>query len=200
MSIRLLRQVGLVIGLGVMLSACSSVNPPQSRLPEMSFRQAAPYRLNVARVEVVSQFTPVAQPPHIEYDMPVAPENAVKRWVQDRLQPVGRTGTLRVVIRNASAVEVPLKTDTGFTGMFKKEQASRIDMAVDVALQMLDDRQFVVAEVTGQAAASHTTLEGQKLNERDRLLYDMVQGMVNDMNSQVDPNIQAIFRQWLGAY
>lgn len=200
MSIRLLRQVGLVIGLGVMLSACSSVNPPPSRLPELSFSQFAPYRLNVGRIEVVSQFQPVAQAPHIEYDMPVAPENAIKRWVQDRMQPVGRTGTLRVVIRDASAIETALKTDTGFTGMFKKEQASRIDMTADIALQMLDDRQFVIAEVSGQAAASHTTLEGQKLNDRDRLLYDMVVQLITNLNSQVDPNIQANFRQWLGAY
>ncbi len=73
-------------------------------------------------------------------------------------------------------------------------------MTADIALQMLDDRQFVIAEVSGQAAASHTTLEGQKLNDRDRLLYDMVVQLITNLNSQVDPNIQANFRQWLGAY
>jgi hypothetical protein len=66
-------------------------------------------------------------------------------------------------------------------------------MSVDVALQMLDDHQYVVSEVTGNQARSHTELEGQKLNERDRLLYDMVQDLVTGLSKEIDPNIRATF-------
>lgn len=199
MFTRPLRHLALAIGLGLAVAACSSVNPPMQRLPEMSFRHLAPIQLDVGRIEVVSEFQSSGQPPHIEYDMPVNPENAVKRWVQDHLQPVGRTGTLRVVIHDATATESPLKTDTGFTGMFKKEQAARLAMSVDVALQMLDERQFVTAEVTGKVARTRTTPEGQKLNERDRVLYDMVEDLMKGFNDDVDPNIHATFGPWLGA-
>ncbi len=199
MSFRSLRHLALIVGLGSLLAACSSASPPMRRFPEMTFRNVPPVQLDVGRIEVVSQYQPPAEAPHIEFDMPVSPEAALKRWVQDRLQPVGRTGILRVVIRDASATETPLKTDKSFTGLFKKEQDADVVMSVDVALQMLDDHQFVVAEVTGKQSRSHTELEGQKLNERDKLLYDMVEDLLKGFNTEVDGNIRTTFGPWLGA-
>lgn len=197
MFFRPLRQFALILAVGGAVTACSSVNPPMQRFPEMTFRNQPPIQLDVGRVEIVAEYQAPTQPPHIEYDMPVSPENAVRRWVQDRLKPIGRNGILRVVIRNASATETPLKTDQGFTGMFKKEQAARVEMSVDVALQMLDDRQFVAAEVTGNQSRSSTEPEGQKLNERDKLLYDMVEDLMQGLNSQLDGNIKSTFGPWL---
>jgi hypothetical protein len=195
-----LRHLALIIGFCALVAGCSTSSPPMKRFPELTFRNLPPVQLDVGRVEVVSQYQPPAQAPHIEYDMPVAPEAAVKRWVQDRLQPIGRTGTLRVVIRDASAIETPLKTDTGIKGMFTKEQAADVTMSVDVALQMLDDHQFVVAEVTGKQSRSHTETEGMKLNERDRLLYDMVEDLMKGFNTEVDGDIRATFGPWLGTH
>jgi len=91
-----------------------------------------------------------------------------------------------------------LKTDQGFTGLFKKEQAARVNMVLDVSLQMLDDHQMPVAEVSAHAERERTRPEGQKLNERDKLLYDMVEELMAAYNSQVDPNIGQNFHNWLG--
>src|SRR5579859_208531 len=126
------RLAGICFGLGLALSACSSSPPPMPRLPEMTFLHKPPIRLNIARVEVVSEYTAPTVRPNIEYDMPVSPETALRKWVQDRLKPVGKSGILRVVIHNASATETPLATDMGISGMFKKEQSARVDETLDV--------------------------------------------------------------------
>jgi hypothetical protein len=183
----------------ILLSACAASPPPPLKLPGMSFTQSAPFQLDIARIEVVDEYKAPASEPHIEYDMPVSPESALRDWVRDQLKAVGRRGTLRVLIRNASATETPLKTDQGFTGMFKKEQAARIDLNLDVALQMLDDQQFVIAEVTGKASRSDTEPEGQKLNDRDRRLYDLTYDLVKGFGQEVTPNIPSAFARWLGA-
>lgn len=194
-----LSSLTMSLGAVVLLSACSAAPPPVQKLPDMSFAQSAPFQLDVARIEVVADYKAPAAAPHIEYDMPVSPENALRDWVRDRLRAVGRKGTLRVLIRNASAIETPLKTDQGFTGMFKKEQAAQVDLNLDVALQMLDEQQFVIAEVTGKASRSDTEPEGQKLNERDRRLYDLTYDLVKGFGQEVTPNIPTAFARWLGA-
>lgn len=191
------RLMGVFFGLGLALSACSSPPPPVQRLPEMSFLYKAPIRLNIARVEVVSEYSAPAQHPNIEYDMPVSPENAVRRWAQDRLKPVGKQGILRIVIKKASATENALQTDLGFSGMFKKEQQARVDETLEVTLQMLDDHQFTVADVTGKSFRSRTEPEGQKLNERDQLLYDMTYDLVRGFDDEVDSNIRSGFANWI---
>jgi len=198
MFLRTLRHFALVAGLGLALAGCANPNPPMQRFPQMTFSNLPAYSLDVGRIEVVSEFQSDGKYPHIEYDMPVSPENALKRWVQDRLRPTGRTGTLRVLIHDATATEVALKTDQSFAGMFKKEQAARVNMVVDVSLQMLDVHQFVVAEVNSRAERERSRPEGQKLNERDKLLYDMVEDLMMGFNSQVDPNIGQSFNRWLG--
>lgn len=195
--IRASRLVGLFFGLGFVLSACSSSSPQIQRLPEMSFLYKPPIRLNIARVEVVSEYSAPAQRPNIEYDMPVSPENAVRRWAQDRLKATGKQGILRVVIKKASATETPLQQDLGFSGMFKKEQKARVDENLEVTLQMLDDHQFTVADVTGKAFRSRTEPEDQKPAERDQLLYDMTYDLVRGFDDEVDSNIKSGFANWI---
>lgn len=196
MDRRWTRVVGVCFGLGLMLSGCSSP-PPIQRLPEMTFLYKPPIRLNIARVEVVSEYKAPTVRPNIEYDMPVSPEAAVRKWAQDRLKPVGTTGILRVVIHKASATETPLQTDQGLSGMFKKEQAARVDENLDVTLQMLDEHQFTIADVSGKAFRSRTEPEDQKLNQRDQLLYDMTYDLVRGFDDEVDPNIRTGFSKWV---
>jgi len=191
------RLVGVGFGVCLALSACSSPPPPTQRLPDMTFLYKPPIRLNIARVEVVNEYTAPAARPNIEYDMPVSPEKAIRHWAQDRLKPVGKEGILRVVIHKAQATETPLATDLSVGGMFKKEQAARVDETVDVTLQMLDEHQFTVADVTGKSFRSRTEPEGQKLNERDQLLYDMTYDLVRGFDEEVDPNIRTSFANWI---
>lgn len=188
----------IAIGLLFALCACSSVNPPAPRMPQMTFANLQALQLDVARVEIVSKYQPPAQAPHIEYDMPVSPENAIKRWVQDRLQPVGKSGTLRVTILDAQATDNPLKVDTGVKSLFEKQQVSRVDVSVEVLLQILDERQFPVAEASAKASRSRTMPEGLKLNERDSILYDLVEATMLEFNTNMDPYMRTSFARWTG--
>jgi len=190
-------RILLSLAFAAIVAACSSP-PPPLRLPDMTFTQSAPWRFDVARIEVVNQYSAPTEPPHIEYDMPVSPEHAVRNWVRDRLKAVGSSGVMRVVIRNASATETPLATDKGIKGMFTKEQAANVELNLDVAIQILDERQFVVAEVSGRASRSRTEPEGQKLNERDKLLYDLTYDLLRGFNEGVASDIPATFSRWMG--
>jgi hypothetical protein len=186
-----------ILAIGLTLAACANKPPPSDRFPPVSFADQKPYVFNVARVEIVSQYVSSSKPPHIELDMPVSPENAMKRWVEDRIKPVGTSGVLRVVIKNASATETALPRDPNASQLFNTEQTSRIDMGLNIALQILDERQFVKAEVTGQAGRSRTLPEGIKLNQRDKILYDMVVDMVKGLGTQIDPQIESTLQPYM---
>ena len=119
------------------------------------------------------------------------------RWAQERLRPVGRIGSARVVIKDARVVEVALKTDKSFTGMFKEEQAERYDAVLDVAIQILDERHMPVADVLARATRSRTVPEGVSLNERDRVLHDVTESLVRDIDSQMDGLIRSYLGRWV---
>ena len=129
--------------------------------------------------------------------MPVSPEGAIQRWAQDRLKPVGRVGSARVVIKDAKVVEVPLAIDKGLAGAFKKEQELRYDAALSVALQILDARGMVQGETVAQATRSRTVAEGITLNERDRALYDISESLARDIDQQMAQLIQSYLGRWV---
>jgi hypothetical protein len=193
-----IRSLFLGASITLLVAGCAGNPPPALTFPPISFSQEAPIKLDVARIEVVSQFKPPAERPHIEYDMPVSPETAVRRWATDRLRAVGHDNVLRVLIKDATATETPVKTEKGLAASFKDQTNADVAMNIDIALQVLDQDQYVVSEVTYQTARSHTEIEGMKLNDRDQLLYDMVNDMARSMDHDIKPNIDNTFGRWLG--
>lgn len=195
MSLRRSRVV-MALACVLALAACET-KPVVQKLPEISFADRVPFRLDVGQLEIVPEYVSPGKRPNIEHLMPVSPENATVRWAQDRLRPVGRTGYARVVIRDARVVEVPLQTDKSFSGMFKDEQAVRFDGSLDVAIQILDERHLPVADVVARATRTKSVAEGASLNDRDRVLYEITDSMIRDIDTQMDGLIRTYLSRWV---
>ena len=178
------------------LAACES-KPVIQNMPELSFADKRPFQLNVGQLEIVPEYVPSGRKPNVEHLMALSPEGATVRWAQDRLRPMGRSGFARVLIKDAKVVEVPLKTDSGFTGMFKEQQAERYDGSLDVAIQILDERHFPIADVIARATRSQTISEGATLNERDRVLYELSEGLIRDIDNQMESLIRSYLSRWV---
>ncbi|MGE5545600.1 MAG: hypothetical protein ACM33T_01785 [Solirubrobacterales bacterium] len=196
----LARTSRLVMALAAVLAvtACQS-KPPVQRLPEISFANKRPISLNVAELRIDPQYQSPGRKPNIEHLMPVSPEAATVRWAQDRLKPMGGvgSGTARVVISDAKVVEVPLKTDKGITGLFKEEQAERYEGSLEVAVQILDQRQFPIADVVARATRARSVPEGISLNERDRVMHELTEALITDIDAQMDGLIRSYLGRWV---
>ncbi len=192
------RKLGATLAalLALALAGCE-VPSPEQKLPQLSYSHLAPYRLNVGRVEIASEYQSPMRDPHVEHVMPVSPEAAIKRWAQDRLRPVGTTGAVRVVIRDARVVEVPLQVDRGIGGLFKSEQAQRYDANVELVLQALDERNMPKNEIVARTQRSRTVTEGITLNQRDRIWFDLVDDMMKDLSAQLDSLIPQYFNEYI---
>lgn len=188
------RLAAVVLALAV--AACD-MPAPQQQMPQLTYSHLKAFRLDVGRLELVDEYRPPLRAPNVEHLMPVSPEAAAKRWAQDRLQPMGRAGTARFIIRNAAVTETPLKVDAGVSGLFKKQQETRYEASLEVVFQILDERQFPKSEVVARAARSRTVPEGITLNDRDRVWYDMVEALVQDINQQMDGLVGQYMAPWL---
>jgi len=186
----------LALAAAVALAACES-KPVQQKLPEISFADKRPITLDVGQLEIVSEYQSPARAPNYEHLMPVSPEAAAIRWSKDRLKPMGRTGFARVVIKDASVIKSDLKTDKGFTGMFKDEQAERYEGKLDVQVQILDARHLPVADVMARASRVRSLPEGVTVNERDKALYEITQSLITDVDSQLDGLIRTYLARWM---
>jgi hypothetical protein len=179
----------------VVLSGCSG-EPPPREFAEITFTNLPKIQLEVARIEIVDEYSPPFAAPNVEHKMPVPPAAAARRWAQDRLQAVGTSGRAVVKIRDAHVTETLLKKSTGLTGAFTTEQGARYDSAVAVTVEVRNDRGVQEAAAEGAASRSQTVPENISPNRLDEVWYEMVETLMHDMNAELERNM----RQFMGRF
>lgn len=188
------RRLVLAAGLAVLtLSACQST--PQRPAPRpIDFSNFGPIQLSGGGVDVVNAYRPVGTN-HVEDRSAVPPAEAVRRWASERLQAAGGPGRVRVTIKDASIVEVPLPRTQGVKGYFTTDQAQRYDgrLEVEVAGEIPDTgvgstafRGMTKAVVT----YSTTVAENVSLADREATFLDITRRMVEDLNGRLDAGIR----------
>lgn len=184
--LRLLPSTAALAG-ALLLSACQPPEPPPVRLPELSFAQYGPIVFDVARIDMVDRREqPSGGAARIESQAPVPPADAVRRWAQDRLRAEGTTGTLTVVIKDASITETPLPKTGGIRGTFTTDQSARFDGRIDVELVAEDRGRRYQGFTTATATRSTTMPENASLDQRDRILRKLVEDMMQDVNYRLE--------------
>ncbi len=181
------------------LAACET--PPSAKsAPTMSFAHQAPFNLAVAQIDVTSSYKSPLKEPNVEHLMsPVpSPEAAARIWAKDRLKAAGN-GDFRAEMRilNAPVIETSLKTDKGFSGMFKKEQSARYDAALAVEIVIRDGRGMAVASAEAKATRSQTVGEEVSLNQRDQIWFEMIEALMKDINIRLEDNIRTYMASYL---
>jgi len=182
-----MRRIPLSLGLafGLALAACQAPVPAPPITP-IGFAQYAPIAFDVGQVLVENRYAAPMGPPHVEHLAPTPPEQALRRWVADRLRAAGRDGLLRVVVRDARIVEVPLQTTQGLQGRFRTEQAARFDGRMEVELVGEGPGRRFQGSTVAVVERSVTIPEDASPYVRERALNDVVAEMMRDLNYRLE--------------
>lgn len=193
-TIRFRRYIGA--GLVALALAACQTPPPVQRLPELTFGHLDRLNLDVAAIEVVSEYRSPMKAPHVEHLFPTPPQTALERWAADRLEAAGRQGIARFVIQNAQATATPLAFDKGLAGAFTKEQSVRYEASVEAFLEIVDERGFRKGFSSARASRTRTMPEDATLNERDKAWFELTEAVMQDFNAEIEKNV----RQYLGGF
>ncbi len=188
----------VLISTGFVLAGCSTPATVQT-LPEMSFVHLGALNFNVEKVEIDNRYKPSSDGNHVEDRFATSPVVAIRTWAQDRLKPVGTagSGTLRVIVNDASVKETDLKLDKSLKGTFTKQQSNRYDLNLDVALEILDASGKPVGFSAAKAFRSITTGEDMSLNDREKRWFEMTEKSMDDFNNEMESNIRRYLAGWL---
>ncbi len=183
-----------LLGLVSSLGACETPVQMQ-KLPQLTFAHLSPLRLNVARIDVVSEYRPPLRAPNVEHLFPTPPLTAMKQWAKDRLRAVGRSGSARLVITKASAIETALAVQTGLKAVFTKQQTQRYDLVIEARLEVSGPGGS--GTTSAHATRFSTVREDASINEREKIWFDLTEALVNDFDKVMEKNIRRHLRAWL---
>ena len=181
--------------LALLALALVSCKTPTSRqnYPDITFQHLQPFRLDVARVQIVDGYQPDPVD-DIGSQFPEAPAAVARQWAQDRLLAVGQQGQATYTITLVQATQTPLKRSTGVTGMTHKDQSDRYDLSITVNLEVQSGGKQ--GAVTAAAARTQTVREDMTLNQREGVLFNLLDVTMKDVNAQMEKLIP----QYLGEF
>jgi hypothetical protein len=180
----MLRTLIVVMLAGLAITACRSTVVPPGFQP-ISFADKPPINLDVGRIDVVRMYVPPGRPPNVEHLFPVDLSLQAERWARDRLRPVGVGGQARVIVKQASVVEVPLQRTTGVRGALTTDQSERYDATMEIEVEVVhaDGRRGVVSSRTNQ---SRSVSESVSVQQRETVWYELTEKMIRELDVSLE--------------
>lgn len=172
--------------------ACSS-SYETFRPPPLDFSGRPPLRLAVERVTVQSAYRPRDAAPYVDNLMPLKPEDAIRQMLEARLVAAGGPGAVQAVILDASVKEEELETQSGLRGFFTTEPAARLEGRFQVQVDRLSATGEVVRSVSTAVTRTASIPEDVGYAERQRIGYELVRDLVQDLDEGLTTNVRANF-------
>ena len=183
------------LALGLALLAGCETQVPAQRLPDLTFAHLPPLNLAVQRIETTSRFVPTLRAPNVEHTFPVPPARALETWANQRLKAAGGGAQARFTILDAAVTETKLARDTSMRGTFTKQQSERYDARVEVTVEIQDGTRRGTATAIGSRWT--TVGEDVSLNERERIKFNLIEGLMKDFDAELEKNIRQHLASWL---
>jgi hypothetical protein len=184
---------GLIAALaGGLLAACSS-SYETFRPPPLDFSDQAPLRLAVETVAVQSAYRPRDAAPYVDNVMPLKPEDAIRKMLEARLVAAGGSGTIQAVILDASVKEEEIETQSGLRGFFTTEPAARLEGRFQVQIDRLTATGAVLRSVSTAVTRTASIPENVGYAERQKIGYELVRDLVEDLDEALTSNVRANF-------
>jgi hypothetical protein len=184
-------RAALLIVLGA-LGACTG-DYQTFEPPPLDFSDRPPLDLAVERVAIDSAYRPAGEPPYVDHLMRVSPEAATRALLMQRLRAVGGVDRLQAVILDAAVEEETLEPATGLRGYLTTEAAARLHGRLKVRIDRLDPGGSVTGSVSTAVERTRAIPENVGYAERERIGYELVLALVDDLDAGLVANIRESF-------
>jgi hypothetical protein len=190
---RVLKAIGRPACLALLALAAAGCQMPPTKqaFPALTYAHKGQIAFNVGRIEVVSRYISPMQAPNVEHLAPVPPAQALMQWGHDRLRADGGPGLVRFTVTEAKIVDVPLPIEGGVRGSFTRQQSDRFIETLAAEIAVLDDQGNQKGFVRASTERSRTVAEGTPPAERDKVLFELTEAAMNDMNANLEQAIRA---------
>ena len=190
---RILIWISSIIILSALLTACGT-KVTRTTTPEFSYLHLPKLNVLVSEIQVVQNTELTFKEANIEHLFPMPISSAVRRWGNHRLVPEGNSKkVMRVIIEEARATALNLKTNEGLKALFTNEQEVQIDAKLNVKIEIIDETNSVEAFTRVQVTRSRTIPESSSVEERDKIYSELTMVLMNDFNATQEQKFRRFF-------
>jgi hypothetical protein len=176
----------------LLLTACAG-DYETFQPPPLDLRGQPVLRFAVDQIAIESAYRPAGAPPYVDHTFALTPEAGLRSYLEQKLQATGGPGQLKAVIIDASVAEEALQTQEGVRGLLTEEPGARFEGRVRVRVERYDGAGNSLGSVSTAATRSRSLPEDIGYAERQRIGYELVQDLVNDLAIGLAVNLRGTY-------
>jgi len=176
----------ILTGSLVALGGCET--PAPAAIPTLTFAHLEQIRFDAATIEIIDEYRPTLAAPNVDHLFPTSPAQAARDWAAARIGAGGSTGSVRVIIQNASVVQINLPVRKGVEGLFFNEQDVRYEAILEMSIEYRRGL-LVTSSVRTEVMRSRTASESMSVNERSQLFFKLTEDLLADLDAEMARNI-----------
>lgn len=176
----------LVVIICMCVSACQTTPVSTAPFAPISYTQKGVIPLKVDSITVEQPYHSPLAVPNVEHYFPTLPADAIRRWVDERIEQVGYENRLVAIIHDASAIEQ--RRDDG---------QSEVTAKVHVELRIYGHG--TVSEANINVTAQQHRLLPASLNviEKDKAYDEITRALMDSLDAELEQNIRTYFEPYV---
>ncbi len=182
-----MKKIVLALVLVSGLVACANQQPAMPL--QLDYAQLGKINLDVQSIDVLDPSgNEPTHPPFVGFMFHPTVAETINSWVASRLQAVGASGKVAVIIKDASVTADVLPTEHGFNGWFKRQQATRYTARANVVIDARTSN-GIAAYAAAEATYGVTLPENPTDAERQNAYISMLEGLMRELDHNLDQSI-----------
>jgi hypothetical protein len=145
-------------------------------------------RLGVAELQVIPAYASPRRGRHVDHRMKAAPQTVATAWARAKFRAVGRADRARVIILEASVVEVPVK---GKSSLFRRGPDRRYDAKLTISVEIRSDAGDLIGQARVTATRRQEVLKGVRGKKLQRIWRDFSERLVDDAARELERQLRA---------
>ena len=166
------------------LAACihNYDNAPQMK----DYSQVPLLELPVSRINTISHVGQMERLPHVENEMPMTPEKALKSWALIRLRPnYQKKYKAEFVIDQAQMIQEEAPEANIFT-----YDNNKYTLSYQVTIRILNENGTMIESITANGYISHKLPKRASFVQRDNMFAQMLREMEDQLDAKMPEEIK----------
>lgn len=174
----------------VIVGCTSSARVEGKPVPEMTFAHISPMPIKVSAIEIENSFDPSLDERDVSSSFPTPPDVVLKRYAENRLEPAGQEGVLKVVIEDAHIYHSYIEPEGSFMKWARIGGKDRYDVLMKLRLysEYADGTQSPHSILTMERYIS--VPESVSLAERELAQLEFLELLIQDVDKAIIKSLE----------
>jgi len=148
-------------------------------------------------IDINNNYNPTFEEPYIDHQMNQNPSYRLIEWINNNVKGVGTENKLIIIIKEASISTEEIESEKKISGIFKKPNEIKYELNYELLFMMYDDFDNTIGKANVKINRSTTSANLISLDERDRILDNLVYQGLRDLIDKSNVTIKKYLIEYM---